>query len=110
MKYFYELRMLLTYFVLLVPSFLPAGGHLPVSSSGIPYKWDNTAALGFPPGVIGFASIEVIDPQNILIIESFQLYNGDFIDGDPNDAGELTQAQMQAVIKKWTPKTGQCFK
>ncbi len=181
MKYFYELRILLTYFVLLVPSFLPAGGHLLVSSSGVPYKWDNTnaiprdidggnfgtligsaaviftetaidvwagqstltlsfnttstaalsadgdvntvaeynaisgvidgmspivfdedgsliAALGFPPGVIGFASIEVIDPQNILIIESFQLYNGDFIDGDPNDAGELTQAQMQAVI------------
>ena len=45
MKYFYELRMLLTYFVFLVPSFLPAGGHLPVSSSGIPYKWDNTNAI-----------------------------------------------------------------
>jgi len=55
-------------------------------------------SLGFPSGIIGFASIEVIDPANNFIIESFQLYNGDFIDGDENDAGEITQAQMQAVI------------
>jgi len=183
MRYPYKLKRLLIYFLPLLPSILPAGGYLLVTSSGVPYKWNNTtaiprdidggnfgtlvgsaaitfaetaidvwaspsqstltlsfnttstsalsedgdvntvaeysaiknvidgmspivfdedgsliAALGLPSGVIGFASIEVVDMVNNFIIESFQLYNGDFIDGDPNDAGELTETEMQAVI------------
>jgi len=179
MKHFYKLENLLTYFLLLLPSILLAGGYLFLASPGVPFKWDNTTAiprdidggnlgtligpaavtfaetaidvwasqstlalsfnttstatlvgdgdvntvaeydsinnvidglspivfdedgalidsLGFPPGVIGFASAEVVAGN--FITESFQLYNGDFIDGDTNDAGELSLPEMQAVI------------
>jgi len=46
MEYLYKLRNLLAIcFFLLLPSSLPSGKYLFFASSGIPYKWDNTAAI-----------------------------------------------------------------
>ncbi len=56
------------------------------------------ADLGLPEGVIGFATIEVIDTETFEIIETFQAYNGNLIDGDTSDGIEAPLSVAQTVI------------
>ena len=56
------------------------------------------ADLGFPEGVIGFATIEAIDIETFRIIETFQAYNGNLIDGDSSDGIEAPLSVASTVI------------
>ena len=54
--------------------------------------------LGLPNGVIGFATIEAIDIETSKIIETFQAYNGNLIDGDSSDGLEAPLSVASTVI------------
>ena len=56
------------------------------------------ADLGLPNGVIGFATIEAIDIETSKIIETFQAYNGNLIDGDSSDGLEAPLSVASTVI------------
>ncbi|KAA3615975.1 MAG: T9SS C-terminal target domain-containing protein [Calditrichaeota bacterium] len=54
-------------------------------------------ALGMPPGVIGFAS-PVYVTNTGFIIKGIAVFNGNFLDGDPQDGYEMNTTEFGAII------------